>query len=163
MAKEIDADYSQQFLLPPSLEDWVAPDHPARFIRMFVDSLNLRELGFKERESEEGRPNYSNALLLKIWLYGYFYRHKSSRELEQACRKEMPLIWLSGMNYPDHNTLWRFFRHNRLSIKNVFKQTVQLAVKNDMVGLALQAVDGTKVLADASKHRSFHKGDIKKS
>ena len=162
MAKEIDADYSQQFLLPPSLEDWVAPDHPARFIRMFVDSLNLRELGFKERESEEGRPNYSNALLLKIWLYGYFYRHKSSRELEQACRKEMPLIWLSGMNYPDHNTLWRFFRHNRLSIKNVFKQTVQLAVKNDMVGLALQAVDGTKVLADASKHRSFHKGDIKK-
>jgi transposase len=162
MAKEIDADYSQQFLLPPSLEDWVSPDHPARFIRMFVDSLNMRELEFKERESEEGRPNYSNELLLKIWLYGYFYKHKSSRELEQACRKEMPLIWLSGMNYPDHNTLWRFFRKNRLSIKKVFKRTVQLAFKNDMVGLALQAVDGTKVLADASKRRSFHKGDIKK-
>jgi transposase len=162
MAKEIDADYNQQFLLPPSLEDWVSPDHPARFIRMFVDSLDMRELCFKERESEEGRPNYSNSLLLKIWLYGYYFKHKSSRELEQACRKEMPLIWLSGMNYPDHNTLWRFFRANRLSIKNVFKQTVHLALKNEMVGLALQAVDGTKVLADGSKRRSFHKGDIKK-
>lgn len=162
MAKEIDADYSQQFLLPPSLEDWVSVDHPARFIRMFVDSLNMRDLRFKERESEEGRPNYSNKLLLKIWLYGYYFKLKSSRELEQACRKEMPLIWLSGMNYPDHNTLWRFFRSNRLAVKNVFKQTVQLALRNDMVGLALQAVDGTKVLADACKRRSFHKGDIKK-
>lgn len=162
MAKEIDADYSQQFLLPPSLEDWVSSDHPARFIRLFVESLKLNELGFRERESEEGRPNYSNELLLKIWLYGYFFKIKSSRELERACRNEMPLIWLSGMNYPDHNTLWRFFRNNRSSVKMVFKQTVQLAVKNDMVGFALQAVDGTKVLADASKRRSFHRGDIKR-
>ena len=117
MAKEIDADYSQQFLLPRSLEDWVPSDHPARFIRLFVDSLKLRVLGFKERESEEGRPNYSNELLLKIWLYGYFHKLKSSRELERACKNEMPLIWLSGMNYPDHNTLWRFFRNNRSALK----------------------------------------------
>ena len=162
MSKEIYADYSQQFLLPPSLEDWVSSDHPARFLRLFVESLKLNELGFRERESEEGRPNYSNELLLKIWLYGYFCKIKSSRELERACRNEMPLIWLSGMNYPDHNTLWRFFRNNRSSIKSIFKQTVHLAVKNDMVGFALQAVDGTKVLADASKQRSFHKVDIKR-
>ncbi|RQV98856.1 IS1182 family transposase [bacterium] len=162
MAKEIDADYSQSFLLPPSLEDWVSPDHPARFIRMFVESLQLGDLGFRERESEEGRPNYSNELLLKIWLYGYFHKVRSSRELERVCRNEMPLIWLSGMNYPDHNTLWRFFRNNRSSIKQLFKQTVHFAIKNDMVGFALQAVDGTKVMADASKQRSFHKGDIKR-
>jgi len=162
MVKEINADYSQQFLLPPSLEDWVCSDHPVRFIRLFVESLNLNELGFKERESEEGRPNYSNELLLKIWMYGYFCKIKSSRELERACRNEMPLIWLSGMNYPDHNTLWRFFRNNRSSIKGVFKQTVHLAVKSDMVGFALQAVDGTKILADASRQRSFHKSDIKR-
>lgn len=162
MVKEIDADYSQQFLLPPSLEDWVSSDHPVRFIRLFVESLKLKDLGFKERESEEGRPNYSNELLLKIWMYGYFCKIKSSRELERACRNEMPLIWLSGLNYPDHNTLWRFFRNNRSSIKGVFKQTVHLAVKSDMVGFALQAVDGTKILADASKQRSFHQGDIKR-
>lgn len=162
MAKEIDADYSQRFLLPPSIEDWVPSDHPARFIRLFVDSLKLGDLGFKERESEEGRPNYSNELLLKIWLYGYFHKIKSSRDLERVCKNEMPLIWLSGMNYPDHNTLWRFFRKNRDSLKNVFKQTVRFAVKSDMVGFALQAVDGTKVLADVSKRRSLHKQDLKK-
>jgi transposase len=160
MAKEIDADYNQRFLLPPSLEDWVSSDHPARFIRMFVDSLILKDLGFQERESEEGRPNYSNELLLKIWLYGYFHKTRSSRELERVCRNEMPLIWLSGMNYPDHNTLWRFFRKNRTSIKQVFKQTVHLAIRNDMIGFVLQAVDGTKVLADISKQKSFHKRDI---
>ena len=160
MSKEITADYSQKFLLPPSIEDWVPPDHPVRFIRLFVESLHLSDLGFKARKSEEGRPNYSNELLLKIWLYGYFTKRRSSRELERSCRSEMPLIWLSGMNYPDHNTLWRFFRNNRLSIKNVFKQTVKLAVKNDMIGFALQAVDGTKVMADVCKRRSLHRADI---
>ena len=162
MSKEINADYSQQFLLPPSVEDWVSSDHPVRFIRLFVESLKLGDIGFKERESEEGRPNYSSELLLKIWLYGYFCKIKSSRELERSCKNEMPLIWLSGMNYPDHNTLWRFFRNNRSSIKGVFKQTVKLAVKSDMVGFALQAVDGTKVMADVSKRRSLHKDDIER-
>jgi len=162
MPREIDADYSQQFLLPPNLEDWIPSDHPARFIRLFVDSLKLRDLGFKVRESEEGRPNYSNELLLKIWLYGYFHKIKSSRELERACKNEMPLIWLSGINYPDHNTLWRFFRNNRSCLKGVFKQTVQFAVKSKMVGFALQAVDGTKVEADASKDRSLHKKSLEK-
>jgi len=162
MVKEIEADYSQQFLLPPSLDDWVLSDHPVRFIRFFAESLDLRGLGFKERESKEGRPNYSNDLLLKIWLYGFFEKVTTSRQLERACRNFLPLIWLTGMKYPDHNTIWRFFDKNRLSIKEVFKQTVQLAVKNDMVGFALQAVDGTKIMADVSKRRSFHRKDIKK-
>jgi hypothetical protein len=65
MSQEIKADYSQDFLFPPSLDDWVPLDHPVRFIRMFVDSLDLESLGFKSRESGDGRPNYSNGLLLK--------------------------------------------------------------------------------------------------
>lgn len=162
MSKEINADYSKRFLLPPSVEDWVPSNHPSRFLRLFVDSLDLKALGFRERESEEGRPNYSNELLLKIWLYGYFYKINSSRNLERACLHEMPLIWLTGMNYPDHNTLWRFFRKNRSYLKRVFKQTVHVAVKSDMIGFVLQAVDGTKVLADVSSRRSIHKVDVKK-
>jgi transposase len=161
MPKEIHADYSKRFLLPPSLDDWVPSNHPSRFLRLFVDSLDLKTLGFKERESEEGRPNYSNDLLLRIWLYGYFYKINSSRNLERACHHELPLIWLTGMNYPDHNTLWRFFRNNRAVLKNVFKQTVRVAVQSEMVGFVLQAVDGTKVLADVSSRRSIHKVDVK--
>lgn len=162
MKNEIDADYSNGFLLPPSIEEWIPPDHPSRFIREFVDKLDLSELGFKERKVEEGRPNYSNKLLLKIWLYGYFEKIYSTRELEKACKDRMALVWLTGMNYPDHNTIWRFFRKNRECIKNVFKKTVHIAIENDLVGFALQAIDGTKIYANASKNRAIHKKDLEK-
>ena len=162
MSNEIEADYSKRFLLPPSLEDWIPSDHPSRFIKEFVDNLNLSELGFKERKVEEGRPNYSNRLLLKIWLYGYFEKVYSTRDLEKACKDRMALVWLTGMNYPDHNTIWRFFKKNRECIKNVFKKTVHIAIDNDLVGFALQAIDGTKIYANASKSRAIQKKDLKK-
>jgi len=162
MSNEIEADYSKRFLLPPSLDDWVPSDHPSRFIKEFVDNLNLSELGFRERQVEKGRPNYSNRLLLKIWLYGYFEKVYSTRDLEKACKDRMALVWLTGMNYPDHNTIWRFFKKNRECIKNVFKKTVHIAIENDLVGFALQAIDGTKIYANASKNRAIHKKDLKK-
>ena len=162
MSYEKRADYSETYLLPPSLEDWVGADHPARFVREVVDVLDLRGLGFKQRKSEDGRPNYAADLLLKVWLYGYLTKIRSSRALERAVRENIGLIWLTGMHEPDHNTLWRFFRENKGPLRQVFKQVVRVAAKAELIGVVLHAVDGTKMTGASSRRTAWHKDDLEK-
>jgi transposase len=166
MSRELRADYTTQFLFPPSLEHWVGPDDPARYIRAFVDALDLREIAGEEwaaaTEDKTGRPHYAFDLLLKVWLYGYVYNIRSSRKLERACRQMMPLVWLTGRYEPDHNTLWRFWMRYRQAIKRVFISSVQVALKANLVGMVLQAVDGTKIATVASQKKAWHREDLKK-
>ena len=157
MAQPIAPDYGQQFLFPPALEDWVCADDPVRFLREFVDQLDLPALGFSMPISGEGRPPYAPSLLLKIWLYGYFQRIRSTRQLEAACQQHVSLLWLTGLIAPDHNTLWRFWQANKKALREVFKQTVKLALSTGAVGLVLQAIDGTKIEAAASRHSGWTK------
>jgi len=160
MSHEIRADFNQQFLLPPSLEDWVPQDHAVRFLRDFVRQLDLKALGFSERETEQGRPNYSSELLLSVWLYGYMERIRTSRKLEHACRTHLPLIWLTGMHYPDHNSLWRFWRAHRKAMAAVFRQSVLVAHRLGLVGMVLHALDGTKVSAQSASRKALHRDDL---
>src|ERR1039458_3906633 len=153
MAQPITPDYGQQFLFSPALEDWVSADHPARFLREFVDQLDLPALGFVMPSAVEGRPPYAPSLLLKIWLYGYFQRIRSTRKLETACREHLSLLWLTGLIQPDHNSLWRFWRDNKKALRQIFKQTVQVA---------LQALDGTKIQAACSGPKGWRKEDMEK-
>ena len=162
MVKPIAPDYGQQFLLPVALEDWVARDHPARFLREFVDQLDLGALGFALPQATEGRPPYAPSLLLKIWLYGYHHRIRSLRKLEAACRDHLGLLWLTGLIQPDHNALWRFWRDNQNALRALFKQSVQLALDAGLVGLVLQALDGTKIQAAASSHSGWTKEHMQK-
>jgi transposase len=162
MSQEIHADYSQTFLLPPSLEDWVGADHPARFIREFVEALDLRELGFEQHACGEGRPPYANELLLKIWLYGYLGRMRSTRQLEKACQEHLSLLWLTGLKAPDHNTLWRFWAENRRALGKVFRASVKVAAAQGMIGMICHAVDGTKMRAVASRRTTEHQEDLEK-
>ena len=160
MVHEIDADYSQAFVLPHYLDDFVPANHPARFIREFVHSLNMEKLGFVVRENLTGRPPYSARLLLKIWLYGYMHKIRSTRDLERACANDIGMLWLTGMLKPDHISIWRFFRDNKTLLREVFRQSVRVASDMDITSLLVNAIDGTKILADARQKRAFHREDL---
>lgn len=160
MCYEIEANYKEQWLFPPRLEDLLPARHPARLVREFVEAMDLKGLGFESRAVDIGRPNYSASLLLKVVLYGYMNRTRSCRGLERACLNDIGMVWLTGMNYPDHTTLWRFWNHNRAAIGKVFKQLLQIAAGADLVGLVMHAVDGTKILSQASEAEGWHRSSL---
>jgi transposase len=162
MSYEKYANYDQQWLFPPSLEDLLPAGHEARMVREFVDAQDLVRLGFRVRVAEDGRPNYSANLQLKVWLYGYVIGIRTTRKLERACMSDIGMLWLTGMQYPDHTTLWRFWRDNRKGIRKLFKQLLQIAVSMDVVGLVLHAVDGTKIFSQASEEEGWHREALEK-
>ena len=103
----------QAWLLPPTLDELVPPDHPARFVAEFVDALDREdwiELGVQPDGEVLGAPAYHPRALLSVWLYGFMTSVRSCRKLEAACRDQIPYLWLTGWQHPDHNTLWRFYR-----------------------------------------------------
>lgn len=163
MSHEIRADYTQTLMFPPCVEDWVPAHHPARFIREVVDAMDLAAMGFRISEGEEGRPHYAEALLLKVWLYGYCNRIRSTRGLQKACLENLSLIWLTGNNAPDHNTLWRFYRDNKQAIREVFKRSVRIGMEANLVGFVLHALDGTKMRAAASGRTALSRGQLEKA
>ena len=154
-----DMNREQMWLLPPTLDELLPLDHPARFVAEFVDALgreDWRELDVEIEGDPMGAPSYHPRALLSIWLYGFMSGIRSSRKLEAACRDQIPYLWLTGWQHPDHNTLWRFYKGHRQSMRKLFRRTVRTALAMDLVDLAVQAVDGTKVPANASSSRSYN-------
>jgi len=100
---------------------------------------------------------------LKVWLYGYVTKTRSTRGLERACLESIGMLWLSGMQNPDHTTLFRFWRDNQEGIRKVFKQLLQVAVSLNLVGLVLHAVDGTKILSSASDYKAWHRKSLEEA
>ena len=148
----------QMWMLPPTLDELVPADHPVRFVAEFVDALDREEweeLGVDVEGSWKGAPAYHPGALLGVWLYGFMTGVRSCRKLEAACRDQIPYLWLTGWQRPDHNTLWRFYKSHRQSMRSLLKRTVQTAVGMDLVDFALQAVDGTKVGANAALGRTL--------
>jgi transposase len=99
---------------------------------------------------------------LNAWLYSYFSGIRSTRDIEQACRERMGLIWLTGMECPDHNTLWRFWADNKKILKKMFKQSIKIALDAGLLGLVAHALDGTKIMACSSRRKMWHKEDLEK-
>ena len=160
MGKVIDADYSQQWLFPPSLEDLLPAGHPARLVREFVEAQNLEELGFKTEVAETGRPRYAVSLQTKVILYGYMNRIRSTRQWERACYNDVGMLWLTGMKYPDHTSLWRCWDENRKGLRKLFRRLLQIATSANLVGMVLHAVDGTKIFSRASEQQAWHRAKL---
>ncbi|SFG86922.1 IS1182 family transposase [Pontibacter chinhatensis] len=143
-----------------SLEELIAPDNEVRFIDAFVDSLPLEKLGFRTDFPENGRPAYHPTVLLKLLVYGYLNRIRSSRCLERECGRNLEVMWLLGQLAPDHNTIANFRKNNARAITRVFRATVKLARHFDLVGGELLAGDSTKLRAQNSKKNNFNRGKI---
>jgi transposase len=146
------------WLLPPTLEELLPSDHPARYVAAFVDGLDRAawgELGVAPDGAVRGAPAYHPRVLLGVWLYGFMDGVRSSRKLEQACRDRVPYLWLTGWQRPDHHTLWRFYQGHRRAMRRLLKRTVRVAVEAGLVDLAVQAVDGTRVAGSAARERSL--------
>ena len=154
---------AQVFLIPPSLDDWLPADHPARFVAVLLDALDAatwQELGIDRSPAALGSPRYAPEALLGVWVYGFMSGIRSARGLEAACRDQVPFRWLSGNQTPDHNTLWRFYQAHRAQLRGLLRRTVEIAVTAGLVDWALQAVDGTKLPANASVTRSLSEADL---
>lgn len=151
---------SQIHLFPVSLDDAIAVDHEIRFIDAFVSSLNLEAFGFDCLRGENGRPGYHPADMLKLYIYGYLNRIRSSRLLEKECHRNIEIMWLLKQLTPDHNTISNFRRDNPKAIKKVFRQTVKVAQYFNLIGGKLLAGDSTKLRAQNSKKNNFNQKKI---
>ena len=146
------------WLFPPTLEELLPADHPARYVAAFVDGLDRAawcELGVAPDGAATGAPAYHPRVLLGVWLYGFMDGTRSSRKLERACRDRVPYLWLTGWQRPDHHTLWRFYRGHRAAMRALLERTVRVAVEAGLVDLAVQAVDGTRIAGSAARERSL--------
>lgn len=151
---------TQTYLFPVSLDDSIDPENEVRLIDLFVSSLKLESYGFKLAFIENGRPAYRPEDLLKLFIYGYLNRIRSSRALEKECKRNIELMWLLGSLHPDHNTISNFRRDNGKAIKKVFRQTVQIAKHFNLIGSTLLAGDSTKLRAQNSKKNNFNQKKI---
>jgi transposase len=152
----------QLLLLPEAVDDYVDADNPVRFIDAFVDGLDLAAAGFARVAAKAtGRPGYAPGDLLKLYIYGYLNRVRSSRRLEHEAHRNIEVIWLLRSLKPDFKTIGDFRRDNRAAFRAVFRQFVLLCRRLDLFGRELIAVDGTRIKAVNNKDRNFTRNSLR--
>ncbi len=150
-------DRSQTLMFPERLEDYIAAENPVRFLDAFVVSLDLKVLGFaKAQVAATGRPPYDPAVLLKLYLYGYLHRIRSSRLLAAECQRNVEVIWLTGKLTPDFKTIADFRKDNLKPLRAVARQFTVLCRKLELFGGQLLAIDGSKFGAVNARDCNFN-------
>jgi transposase len=155
---------NQVILFPETVEDYITEDNPVRFIEAFVGSLDLAELGFRRASpAETGRPAYDPADLLRLYLYGYLNRVRSSRMLEREAKVNLEVMWLLGKLTPDFKTIADFRRDNLAAIKAICREFTLLCRKLKLFGGELVAIDGSKFKAVNNRRRNFNEVRLSKA
>ena len=149
-------------LFPVSLDQSIDPDNEVRIIDLFVENFSIKDYGFRIDFYENGRPAYHPADLLKLFIYGYLNKVRSSRDLEKECKRNIEVMWLLKRLRPDHNTIANFRRDNPKAIKKVFRTTVQIARHFNLIGGKLIAGDSTKLRAQNSKKNNYNQAKIER-
>jgi transposase len=152
------SDRQQRQFLPECVEDYVGQDNPVRFFDAFVDQLDLRAEGFifpEANPQNRGRPAYSPADLLKLYLYGYFNQIRSSRRLQAECSRNLEVIWLLRTLRPDFKTIADFRKDNAAAFKAVLRQFNKLCARLELFGGELIAIDGTKIKGQNAPDRNW--------
>ena len=150
-------DRHQISLFPECIKDYIDENNPVHVIDAFVESLNLAEAGFiRTMPKETGRPSYDPRDMLKLYVYGYFNRVRSSRKLMLECTRNIELFYLLKRLTPDFRTIADFRKDNAKALKNVFRAFVKLCMKLDLYQKELLAIDGSKFRAVNSKDNTYN-------
>ena len=148
-------DSTQQFLLPPSIDDWLPADHEARFISEAVDHLLDLDVIYASYEVRDGAPPYDPAMMLKLLLWGYSTGVTSSREMERRCTTDVAFRFLSANQVPDYRSISRYRRRHLEALHDLFLQVLSLCGAAGLIKLGHVALDGTKLRASASRHKAM--------
>jgi len=156
-------DRRQGVLLPEYLDDYVSENNPVRVIDVFVDELDLGQLGFEGVVPEAtGRPSYHPGVLLKIYVYGYINQVQSSRRLEREAQRNIELMWLTGRLAPDFKTIADFRKDNGSAIRAACRQFITLCRRLDLFTHAIVAIDGSKFKAVNTRDKNFTRASIQR-
>jgi transposase len=157
------ADRGQIVLFPERLDDYVGEDNEVRVIDAFVEGLDLVKLKVSRAvPARVGTPGYDPRDLLKLYVYGYVNRIRSSRRLERECQRNVEVMWLVGRLAPDHKTIAEFRKVNAAALKQVWREFSVVCKELDLFGRELSFIDGTKIQAVNGKDRNFTVERLKK-
>lgn len=155
----------QYSLIPICYDEMISEDNPVRVLDAFVESLDMKELNFKNGDRQKslaGRPSYNPKDLLKLYLYGYFNGIRSSRKLAKECERNIEMMWLINELKPDFRTISDFRKNNISNMKYVFKEFALLCDTLNLIGKEIVAIDGSKFRANNGRKKSYTKGKLEK-
>jgi len=156
-------DRGQSTLFPECLADWIEENNPVQVIDVFVDELDLGELGFDGVAPEvTGRPSYHPSVLLKLYIYGYLNRVQSSRRLEREAGRNVEVMWLTGRLVPDHKTIADFRKDNGGAIRQVCARFIMLCRRLDLFAEVSVAIDGSKFKAVNNRDKNFTRAKMER-